>query len=347
MPDAAARDIPRPRLIERLRAGEPAALARALTLVETGGADAQTLLRQVHDGQHTDPARHAVVVGFTGPPGAGKSTLISAYIRTHVREQPRERNHALGSAEQAGHQAVAVDTLDDEGRPAIDRRDVEDARHRHAHGGHSAGLVRLDLDQLVWKSGPQDLDHGIATQHVDVRRAALCQQITQRGLMGVQSQIPVQQRRDLVPNSDPSDPSLSDDPEDLPPCGAADDQRLEPFAPLLVVVALGEPLPLLVERGEIVDPHVDGDQRFLGADAAGHDGVVGLPDAGTDGLPPLLHRVDGGLLHPEPRLELPACDHHRLSLPAVLVRWFARRASLPRPGRSLPVWLMACEPRQR
>jgi len=82
MPDAAARDIPRPRLIDRLRAGEPAALARALTLVETGGADAQTLLRQVHDGQHTDPARHAVVVGFTGPPGAGKSTLISAYIRT-------------------------------------------------------------------------------------------------------------------------------------------------------------------------------------------------------------------------------------------------------------------------
>ncbi|MYG67374.1 MAG: methylmalonyl Co-A mutase-associated GTPase MeaB [Gammaproteobacteria bacterium] len=82
MPDTTPRTVPRQRLIDRLRAGEPAALARALTLTETGGADAQTLLRQIHGDQHGDPARHAVVVGFTGPPGVGKSTLISAYVRT-------------------------------------------------------------------------------------------------------------------------------------------------------------------------------------------------------------------------------------------------------------------------
>jgi len=118
MPDAAARDIPRPRLIDRLRAGEPAALARALTLVETGGTDAQTLLRQVHDAQQADPARHAVVVGFTGPPGAGKSTLISAYIRTLRSEgctvaalavdpsSPKSGGAILGDRARMGEHAV-------------------------------------------------------------------------------------------------------------------------------------------------------------------------------------------------------------------------------------------------
>jgi LAO/AO transport system kinase len=62
-------------LAERLMAGERAALARAITLVESKRADhetqAQALLQAVlaHTGQ-------AVRLGITGVPGAGKSTLI-------------------------------------------------------------------------------------------------------------------------------------------------------------------------------------------------------------------------------------------------------------------------------
>jgi len=66
-------------LVDRLRRGEPAALSRCLSLVEQGGALADTICRLA------SPATgRAVVVGFSGPPGAGKSTLIDAYL-SHVR----------------------------------------------------------------------------------------------------------------------------------------------------------------------------------------------------------------------------------------------------------------------
>lgn len=61
--------------MDRLVAGDPAALARAITLIETGGP----LASQVHR-QLSLRAGRALVVGFTGPPGAGKSTLIDAYV---------------------------------------------------------------------------------------------------------------------------------------------------------------------------------------------------------------------------------------------------------------------------
>lgn len=59
-------------LAARVLAGEPAALARALTLAENG---CEALMR------HLRPrSGRADVVGVTGPPGAGKSTLVSALV---------------------------------------------------------------------------------------------------------------------------------------------------------------------------------------------------------------------------------------------------------------------------
>lgn len=60
---------------ERLRAGDPAALARALTVLETEGPEADALRRRLHA-----LVGSAAVVGFTGPPGVGKSTLVNAYV---------------------------------------------------------------------------------------------------------------------------------------------------------------------------------------------------------------------------------------------------------------------------
>jgi LAO/AO transport system kinase len=62
-------------LADRLLAGNRLALSRAITAVENGLPAASDCLGaiQSHLGS-------SVVVGFTGPPGAGKSTLISAYI---------------------------------------------------------------------------------------------------------------------------------------------------------------------------------------------------------------------------------------------------------------------------
>jgi LAO/AO transport system kinase len=72
MDDCAA---PQALLADRLIAGQPAALARAISLVEAEAPAAPALLRAIrpHLGR-------ALVVGFTGPPGAGKSTLVNAFI---------------------------------------------------------------------------------------------------------------------------------------------------------------------------------------------------------------------------------------------------------------------------
>lgn len=61
--------------IDRLLAGDVAALARALSILETGGADADRMAARLR--AH---AGRAGVIAFTGPPGVGKSSLISAFI---------------------------------------------------------------------------------------------------------------------------------------------------------------------------------------------------------------------------------------------------------------------------
>jgi LAO/AO transport system kinase len=68
-------------LSEGVRAGDRRALARAITLVESSDPLAYELIRELYPN-----TGHAYGIGVTGPPGVGKSTLISALVR-HVREQ--------------------------------------------------------------------------------------------------------------------------------------------------------------------------------------------------------------------------------------------------------------------
>jgi len=65
-------------LLSRYRAGEVRALSRAITVVESGGPPAQALLQQVRAGLSQVP--RPTVIGLTGSPGSGKSTLTSALI---------------------------------------------------------------------------------------------------------------------------------------------------------------------------------------------------------------------------------------------------------------------------
>jgi len=60
----------------RIREGDTRALARAATALENGDAAAAGLLRELSE--HAD---RATVLGITGPPGAGKSSLVDAIAR--------------------------------------------------------------------------------------------------------------------------------------------------------------------------------------------------------------------------------------------------------------------------
>jgi LAO/AO transport system kinase len=85
------RDWTRERLVTALRAGDPRALARAITLVENGDPLAYEVVSDVYP-----QTGHAYAVGITGPPGVGKSSLVSTLIR-------------LVRAEGAGVGVISVD----------------------------------------------------------------------------------------------------------------------------------------------------------------------------------------------------------------------------------------------
>jgi len=73
--------LPVQALLEGFRAGRRAALARAMSLVEDGRADADALLAALHPS-----IGRARRIGLTGPPGAGKST-ITTRLAAHYRDQ--------------------------------------------------------------------------------------------------------------------------------------------------------------------------------------------------------------------------------------------------------------------
>lgn len=64
------------RLVERFRAGDRAALARLISWVENGRPAGLRAMAELYRA-----TGQAYVVGITGPPGAGKSTLTNALIR--------------------------------------------------------------------------------------------------------------------------------------------------------------------------------------------------------------------------------------------------------------------------
>ena len=71
-------------LAERVKAGDARSVSRLITLIENQDADGAALLKRLQP-----PNSKAEVIGITGYPGAGKSTLIAqlvtAYRRQHMK----------------------------------------------------------------------------------------------------------------------------------------------------------------------------------------------------------------------------------------------------------------------
>jgi GTPase len=73
-------------IVERLLSGDRRALARMVTLIESEAPVARRYLAELH--QHTGRAH---IIGVTGAPGAGKSTLV-----THLVRELRKRERKVG-----------------------------------------------------------------------------------------------------------------------------------------------------------------------------------------------------------------------------------------------------------
>ena len=71
-------------LSERVRSGEAAAVARAISKIEDGSAGAAALMKEIYQ-----VSRDALVIGITGAPGAGKSSLVDKLAMLYRKKGER------------------------------------------------------------------------------------------------------------------------------------------------------------------------------------------------------------------------------------------------------------------
>jgi LAO/AO transport system kinase len=137
---AARRAWTRETLAEGVRAGDKRALARAISLVENGDALAYDLVRDLYP-----LTGRAYAIGVTGPPGVGKSSLISALVR-HVRSEDRSVGViSVDPSSPFSHGALLGDRI----RLADHFTDPEVFIRSMGTRGHLGGLAESTLQALL------------------------------------------------------------------------------------------------------------------------------------------------------------------------------------------------------
>jgi LAO/AO transport system kinase len=162
-------------LAERVIAGDPRAVARAITVVEHAGPDAADLVKAIFP-----RCGRAYIVGITGPPGAGKSTLVDR-LTSELRRPPAA---SARSPRTVG--VIAVDptspftggaVLGDRVRMQTHAEDAGVFIRSMATRGHLGGLSRATADAvLVLDASGKDVilieTVGVGQDEVDIVRTA-------------------------------------------------------------------------------------------------------------------------------------------------------------------------------
>jgi LAO/AO transport system kinase len=170
-----------PGLAERIVAGDARAVARAISLVEDEGAAGAELMRAIFG-----RTGRAFLVGVTGPPGAGKSTLVD-----RVTTELRNSTGSLGSPDGSGQTAPGVGILAvDPTSPFTGGAVLGDRLRMQSHAGddgvfirsmatrgHLGGLARATSDAaLVLDASGKDVviieTVGVGQDEVEIVRTA-------------------------------------------------------------------------------------------------------------------------------------------------------------------------------
>lgn len=93
-------------LADRVKAGDPRAVSRVITLLENEDPEGGAALARLES-----DANRAMVIGITGYPGAGKSTLIAQLIAAYRRQHNKVGVLAVDASSPLTHGAILGDRI--------------------------------------------------------------------------------------------------------------------------------------------------------------------------------------------------------------------------------------------
>lgn len=306
-PVARISDADIPDYVARMRAGERRAVSTVITELERLSAAAPGLLRalQPHLG-------HALVVGFTGPPGAGKSTLVNAVI-ARLREQGRtvgviavDPSSPISGGAILGDRIRMTSALDDDGVF------VRSLASRGYLGGLSPAAVRI-IDALDGAGFDIVLLETVGTgqNEIDVAEVADVRVVIAAPGLGDDIQAMksgLLEIADIIVVNKSDRPGAEQTMQQLIGALSIRATRTEKIPVLKTSALSGDGVPALVEAFDAIGKRVAANgaitrrrrrARYLIARAASDIVAERIKAGGKDGLDPLADAVLSGTLTPD------------------------------------------------